>query len=222
MCCAAEASAVDASLLRRPRGEGRATLAAGDTRSARAAFESALTLWRGPVLADFAYESFTVADTARLDEVRASSQEDYVDALLACGDDGWPSPSSNVSSPRNPARTPARAADAGALPVGPRRPMRSAAYEQVRRDLADGLGIDPSPALDQLHHRILDQEAGLTLPEPEPVARAPRPRSCRSPTRRPPAETAAPVRRARRRARRPRRRARPQRRRAMPGGRDHR
>jgi DNA-binding SARP family transcriptional activator/CBS domain-containing protein len=156
--------------------EGRAALAAGDARSARATFEAALALWRGPVLADFAYESFTVAETARLDELRASTQEDYVDALLACGDDGVAIAELERLVADEPLRERRRAQQMLALYRSGRQADALRAYEQVRRDLTDGLGIDPSPALNHLHHQILDQEAGLTLPAPaiitpsEPVA----------------------------------------------------
>ena len=48
-------------------------------------FEEALTLWRGPPLADFAYEAFAQEEIARLEELRLAATELRVDAELASG-----------------------------------------------------------------------------------------------------------------------------------------
>src|SRR5581483_7822923 len=45
----------------------------------------ALRLWRGPPLADFAYEPFAQNDIARLEEARLSALEERIDAALASG-----------------------------------------------------------------------------------------------------------------------------------------
>ena len=42
----------------------------------------ALALWRGPPLADFAYESFAQNEAGRLEELRLSAVEDRIDAEL--------------------------------------------------------------------------------------------------------------------------------------------
>ena len=44
-----------------------------------------LTLWRGPALADFAYEPFAEPTIRRLEELRAGAEEARIDALLALG-----------------------------------------------------------------------------------------------------------------------------------------
>ena len=60
--------------------------ARGEDANARAAkLREALGLWRGPPLADLAYESFTGLEAARLEELRASAQADLVDAELELG-----------------------------------------------------------------------------------------------------------------------------------------
>ncbi len=45
----------------------------------------ALELWRGPPLAEFAFESFAQAEIGRLEELRLALLEDRIDADLACG-----------------------------------------------------------------------------------------------------------------------------------------
>src|SRR5262249_41234841 len=47
--------------------------------------EEALALWRGPALADFAYEPFAQEEIRQLDELRLSALEDRIEANLALG-----------------------------------------------------------------------------------------------------------------------------------------
>ena len=56
--------------------------------------DDALSLWRGPALADLADQRSLLAEAARLDDLRLEAQEDRIQALLACG-----SPSTLVKSP---------------------------------------------------------------------------------------------------------------------------
>ena len=57
-------------------GQGRLALQNGDARSAVGRLREALGLWRGPPLADFAYESFAQAEIARLEEARLAALEE--------------------------------------------------------------------------------------------------------------------------------------------------
>src|SRR5262245_32289179 len=73
--------------------EGRTTDAAtalgrGDAQLAADWLREALDLWRGPALADFAYESFAQPEIARLDELRLLALERRIEADLALGRDG--------------------------------------------------------------------------------------------------------------------------------------
>ncbi|MBV9536846.1 MAG: winged helix-turn-helix domain-containing protein, partial [Solirubrobacterales bacterium] len=54
--------------------EGHACLAQDPARAA-GLLREALALWRGPALADFAYESFAQAEAARLEEMRLAAVE---------------------------------------------------------------------------------------------------------------------------------------------------
>lgn len=66
--------------------EGRRALQEGDAPTAAARLRDALGLWRGPPLADLAYESFAQAEIARLEESRLAALADRIDAELALGE----------------------------------------------------------------------------------------------------------------------------------------
>ena len=65
--------------------EGSEALAAGEAERASARLGEALELWRGPALADFAYERFAEVEARRLDELKLHAEEEWVDAELALG-----------------------------------------------------------------------------------------------------------------------------------------
>ena len=86
---------LDADRFERLAPEGRAALDRGDPDSASARLAEALALWRGPPLADLAYESFAQDAIARLEEARLVAIEDRIEADLALGRHGRWSPSSS-------------------------------------------------------------------------------------------------------------------------------
>ena len=65
--------------------DGRHALADGDAERARGLLGEALALWRGPALADFAYEPFAQREIDRLDELRLSALEERLEADLRLG-----------------------------------------------------------------------------------------------------------------------------------------
>ncbi|HEX2497149.1 MAG TPA: AfsR/SARP family transcriptional regulator, partial [Gaiellaceae bacterium] len=66
----------------------RAALDAGRAREAADGFGEALSLWRGPALAEFASEPFAQPEGARLEELRVSALEGRVEADLRLGRHG--------------------------------------------------------------------------------------------------------------------------------------
>ena len=83
--CASSPTQLDADRFERLLGEGRAAAAARDPATAAAQLRQALDLWRGPALADFAYDPFAQAEIARLEELRLDAIEDRIEADLALG-----------------------------------------------------------------------------------------------------------------------------------------
>ena len=80
-----EPDALDLHRFERLTDEGRSLLARGLAADAAKRLHEALSLWRGPALADFAYESFAQAAIARLEEIRLAAIELRIDADLASG-----------------------------------------------------------------------------------------------------------------------------------------
>ena len=153
------------------RDEGRSALRRGDPDRASALLSEALGLWRGPPLADFAYERFAQAEIARLDELRLSTLEDRIDADLACGRQADLVAELGKLTREHPVRERLR----GQLMLGLYRAGRQAdalaVYQAGRAALVEGLGIEPGPVLRDLQQAILRQDPRLSLAAP--TARAP-------------------------------------------------
>ena len=77
---ATESCAVDVDRFEGLVGEGRRLLRSGDARGGRELLREGLALWRGPPLADFAYEPFAQGEIARLEEARLAALEDRIDS----------------------------------------------------------------------------------------------------------------------------------------------
>ncbi len=152
--------------------EGQGSLQAGDFRRAAGLLREALGLWRGPVLADFAYESFAQAEVARLEESRLVVLEDRIDAELGLGEH-----TRLVGELEGLVRErPLRERPVGQLMLALYRSGRQAdALEVYRRSSelwSDELGLEPSRRLRELERSILNQDT--TVDPPPRVAPAPR------------------------------------------------
>jgi WD40 repeat protein/DNA-binding SARP family transcriptional activator/class 3 adenylate cyclase len=128
-----------------------------------ASLDDALSLWRGPALADLADQPSLLAEAARLDELRLEAQEDRIEGLLTSGAQGRAIGELEALLARHPWRERLW----GLLMLALYREGRQAealnAFQRAREILADELGIDPSPELIRLHERILKQDPGLEL-----------------------------------------------------------
>jgi DNA-binding SARP family transcriptional activator len=130
----------------------------------RVRLAEALELWRGRVLADFAFESFAQPEIRRLDELRLVALAERIDADLELGRHG------DVIGELEGlvAEHPLRESFLRQLMVALYRAGRQAealdVYQAARTRFVDELGIEPGPELRQLQAEILRQEAGLALP----------------------------------------------------------
>ncbi|MGV9376680.1 BTAD domain-containing putative transcriptional regulator [Nonomuraea sp. NPDC003707] len=129
-----------------------------DPRTRAAELEQALALWRGPAYADFADAAFALPEAARLEETRLAALEEQAEVRLELG---RPVDLGDLVA-RHPLRERLVAAHMTALYRGGRQSEALAAYEGLRRRLGEDLGLDPSPALADLHQAILRQDPGLT------------------------------------------------------------
>jgi predicted ATPase/DNA-binding SARP family transcriptional activator len=159
----ADDDAVDARRFEALVAQGRQAVERDEIEAAAIAFATALDLWRGPALGEFASWPVAQLDASRLDEARLDTIEDLAEAELALG-------RVSVALDRLEAvvqRFPLRERAVGQLMVALYRTGRQAdalaAYQSLRRTLADELGLVPTPALRDLEGAILRQSDDLLL-----------------------------------------------------------
>ncbi|HYT10277.1 MAG TPA: BTAD domain-containing putative transcriptional regulator, partial [Mycobacteriales bacterium] len=169
---ALSADAVDATRFDRLARAGHGALVSGDAGEAARLLRDALALWRGPALADAGGQPWAAAAAARLDERRLAATEDRLEAELALGRHADVLAEIQGAAARHPLRERLQGLLVRALYAAGRQADALAAYEEVRRRLADELGVDPSPALAEVHLRVLRADPGLT-PAPRGAAGPP-------------------------------------------------
>jgi DNA-binding SARP family transcriptional activator len=125
----------------------------------------ALDLWRGPPLAEVAHQSFAQAEIVRLEELRLRALELRLEAELALGRHRELVGELEALVRQNPLRERLRAALMRALYGAGRQAEALEVYRQTRTMLVDELGIEPSPALQELERAILRQDPALVGPE---------------------------------------------------------
>jgi DNA-binding SARP family transcriptional activator/ABC-type branched-subunit amino acid transport system substrate-binding protein len=174
---AVDADQVDAARFERMLQRGIDELGRGRAREAAAVLAEALTLWRGPALADFAYEPWAQAEIARLDALRLAALEERIDADLALGRHG-----TLIAELEGLIKThPTRERLSGQLMLALYRSGRQAdalaVFRERRRRIVDELGIEPGPALRELEAAILRQDPSLDPPARRSPPLLPRRRS---------------------------------------------
>lgn len=148
--------------------QGREALALGDAQQAAARLRAALVLWRGPPLADLAYEAFAQTETRRLEELRLAALEDRIEADLALGRHDALVAELETLVAENPYRERLQGQLLLALYRSGRQAEALDAYRRARRKFADELGIDPGPRLQELERSILRHDTSLEPPAPPP------------------------------------------------------
>jgi DNA-binding SARP family transcriptional activator len=143
--------------------KGRAALADGAAGDAEMLLRQALELWRGPPLADFAFESFAMEEIARLEELRLSAVEERIDADLALGRQADIVAELEAFVARHPLRERPRGQLMLALYRCGRQAEALQAYQDARRTLVEELGLEPGRSLQQLEQAILQQDPSLDL-----------------------------------------------------------
>src|SRR5918999_4645602 len=161
---------LDAQRFERLVGEGRSELAVGRPEGAAAALEAALALWRGPALADLAYEPFAQREIARLDDLRVTAHELLIEARLALGAHAEVVGQLEKLISEHPYRESLRAQLMLALYRGERQAEGLQAFQDARRTLVEELGIGPGERLRELERAILAQDPALHLAAGEPAA----------------------------------------------------
>src|SRR5262245_59868231 len=166
-----EPGEVDLDRFERLVARGRSELASGDAVAAVTTLRGALGLWRGPALADVAYEPFAQVEIARLEELRLVAVEERIEAGLALGrqHDLVPELEALVAA------HPVRERLCGQLMLALYRSGRQAealrVFRAARRAMREELGLEPGPELRDLQVAILRQDATLRIEAPEVRAR---------------------------------------------------
>jgi DNA-binding SARP family transcriptional activator len=143
---------------------GSRALDAGAPEQASKLLADALELWRGPPLAEVAFEDYAQSEIRRLEELRIRALECWIDAELALGRHA------EVIGELESLliEAPTREHTAGQLMLALYRCGRQAdaldVYQRVRAALAQDLGLEPGPALRALQVEILEQAASLDAP----------------------------------------------------------
>lgn len=142
-----------------------------DPAGAAARLREALALWRGPPLAEFAYEPFAQTMIGRLEELRLATVERWIDAELASGREREMAGELRTLVAGHPLRERFRAQLMLALYRAGRQAEALEAYQQARSLLAEELGIEPAPALQELHRAVLIHDSSLDRPLVQTSAR---------------------------------------------------
>lgn len=136
-------------------------LGAQDAASALQHAQAALSLWRGPPLADFAYASFAQAAIVRLEELRLVALEMRIEAQLALGHPGRVVGELQELVAAHPLRERLWRQLMVALYRDGRQADALATYRSARSRLVEEIGIEPGPELQSVEARILAHDPGL-------------------------------------------------------------
>jgi DNA-binding SARP family transcriptional activator len=139
--------------------------------TAAAKLREALALWRGPALADLAYESFAQPEIARLEELRVSVLGQRIDADLDAGRHAQLVGELEALVARHPLRERFRYQLMLALYRSARQAEALDVYRTARRELAEEVGLEPSDELKRLEQAILRQDPALELTQQPTQAR---------------------------------------------------
>src|SRR4051794_2058921 len=168
----ADPECVDSRRFERLLGEGRQATREGRPTEALEVLAESLSLWRGPPLADLAYERFAQPEIARLEELRLDALEERLDAELALGRHRELVAPLEALVAAEPLRERPRAQLMLALYRSGRQADALAAYRDARRALTHELGIEPGATLRELersmlrHDPAVDAPAGVAPPSP--------------------------------------------------------
>lgn len=185
-------STTDVARFEALRAQGEAALSERDFAAAAGKLHEALGWWRGPVLADLADFAFIGPVAARLDELRLTAQESLVEAHLGLGRHAGAVADLDRLIARHPLRERLHGQRMLALYRGGRQSESLHAYRELRQQLREEMGIEPSPEIRELHQMILAQDPRLAWHPPQPTRRGQQdaagvaaPRSTRPPTNQP-------------------------------------
>jgi DNA-binding SARP family transcriptional activator len=141
--------------------DGRRALAGGQSEYAAAVLREALALWRGPALAELAFEPFAHSEIARLEEHRLAALEARIEADLGVGRNAELVGELRRLVAVNPTRERLAAQLMLALYRCGRQTDALEVYQDTRRVLVNEIGVEPGSRLRELQEAILRQDVAL-------------------------------------------------------------
>jgi DNA-binding SARP family transcriptional activator/tetratricopeptide (TPR) repeat protein len=166
---AVQPDVIDARRFETLIGSARAARLEGDGATARRLLDDALGLWRGPALADVAFESFAQGEIARLEELRLAAVEERIDARLSEGEHLLVVAELEQLASEHPSRERLVSLLMLALYRCGRQTDALELYTRSRRRLDAELGLEPSLQLRRLEEAILRQDPSLNAGIGEPI-----------------------------------------------------
>ena len=157
----ADDDAVDARRFEMLAARGHERAAGGDHTGAAEALGQALSLWRGPALAEVADAPLARAEAARLEELRLATTEDRIDAVLACGAHRAVIGELEALTQIHPLRERLWALRMLALYRDGRQAEALRVYHDLRCHLRDHLGLEPAEPMHELEVAILRHDPAL-------------------------------------------------------------
>lgn len=140
--------------------------ASPEAQTPEARLAEALSWWRGPAYADFPEAPWARSERARLTELRLAVVEALAQARLTAGRPDLVVPALDAHVTEHPWREEGWRLLALALYRTGRQGDALAVLRRARGILAEGLGVDPGPALSRLERDVLRREPALD-PAPE-------------------------------------------------------
>jgi DNA-binding SARP family transcriptional activator len=137
-----------------------------------ALLREALSLWRGPALADVVIAGPAIAEATALEELRLAAYEECIDADLALGRHRYLIGEIEALTAEHPFRERLH----GQLMLAHYRSGRQTdalgVWRRTRTTLVEQVGVEPGPGLRRLHRAILEQDPVLDLTTADPTGNA--------------------------------------------------
>jgi DNA-binding SARP family transcriptional activator len=149
------ASEVDLLVFEELAANGRRALGGGDTANAARMLREALVLWRGRAAEDVAVDAEGMVTLAGLEERRLAAEEAWIGAQLQLGQEAEVIAVLGGLVVQHPLRERLRAQLMTALYRTGRQAEALAVFRELRRQMVDELGVEPSQSLRRLHEQML-------------------------------------------------------------------
>lgn len=174
---------VDLGMFLQWTAQARAARATGDVTKAADFLRDALGLWQGEPLAGLPGE-YAESQRARLTELQLAALEDRLGLEIELGEHVAAAAELRTLAAAHPLREQLSKLQMLALYRAGRQADALAVFDRARHTLSDELGIDPGPALREMHQRILQTDQsliGTAVPAPRPKVAAVAPAGARVP-----------------------------------------